>query len=201
MDKGIRPAANAKFLELIPTRVKTREGNTAFRKTVIAFIMEQFGATLASAATHYNHAFIDARKKAETDTVLAEQLEGLGRPEDKKGGRKPKAQPAPAGVIPVPVNALLQNFINAGVVPGAQPAPAAQITAAAAAVGLEGLGEETGSEDSSEDAPQGDEAAPQLFSVYKVAKGTMVAEGLTREQADELVAKAAAAKKAKLEVR
>jgi hypothetical protein len=51
------------------------------------------------------------------------------------------------------------------------------------------------------DAPTEDAAAPQTFSVYKVAKGTLVAEGLTREQADELVAKAKAAKKAQLEVR
>ena len=76
MDKGIRPAANAKFLELIPTRVKTREGNTAFRKTVIAYIMEEFGATLASAATHYNHAFINARTLAATNAELAGHLEG-----------------------------------------------------------------------------------------------------------------------------
>ena len=204
MDKGIRPAANAKFLELIPTRVKTREGNTAFRKTVIAYIMEEFGATLASAATHYNHAFINARALAATNAELAGHLEGLGRPEDKKGGRKPKAKPEAAAVVPGASQADAQNTEDNTPVTAAEllglvntdedTPPAAQITLAASQVGLEGL---------QQDAPQEPEtpAAPQTFSVYKVAKGTLVAEGLTREQADELVEKAAAAKKAKLEVR
>lgn len=200
MDKGIRPAANAKFLELIPTRVKTREGNTAFRKTVIAFIMEEFGATLASAATHYNHAFINARALAATNAELAGHLEGLGRPEDKKGGRKPKAKPEAAPATPAatedntPVTAAeLLGLVNTDGDDEAPP-PAAHITLAASQVGLENL---------QQDAPREPEtpAAPQTFSVYKVAKGTLVAEGLTREQADELVEKAAAAKKAKLEVR
>jgi hypothetical protein len=201
MDKGIRPAANAKFLELIPTRVKTREGNTAFRKTVIGFIMEEFGATLASAATHYNHAFINARTLAATNPELAGHLEGLGRPEDKKGGRKPKAKPEAAPATNDD-SATMSDVASSVMLGGDDssddaPPPAAQITLEASQVGLEGLGQQ-------EEAPQGDapqEPAVQTFSVYKVAKGTLVAEGLTREQADELVAKAAAAKKAKLEVR
>ncbi len=202
MDKGIRPAANAKFLELLPMRVNTREGNTAFRKNVICFIMEQYGATLASAATHYNFAFIAAREKAKTDEALAALLVGLGRPEDKKGGRKPKAQPAatpkaPAkpSVIPQPVNVLLQNMLTANVV-----LPTAHITAAAALVGLEDLlQEEVAAETVAEEEVAADTIT--LYSVYKVAKGTCVAQDLTLEQADELVAKAAAAKKAKLEAR
>lgn len=199
MDKGIRPACNAKFLELIPTRVNTREGNTAFRKTVIAFVMEEFGATLASAATHYNHAFINARALAATNAELAQQLVGLGRPEDKKGGRKPKAKPEAAPATPAatedntPITAAeLLGLVNTD--GDEAPPPAAQITLAASQVGLENLQQDTPQE------PETPEA-PQTFSVYKVAKGTLVAEGLTREQADELVAKAAAAKKAKLEVR
>jgi len=205
MDKGIRPACNAKFLSELPARVNTKAGNTLFRKTVMHHIMEEFGATLASAATHYNHAFLAAKELAKTDATLATQLEGLGRPEDKKGGRKPKAVTPPAvsnSVIPVPVNSILQNFINAGVVQGA---PAATTEAGDTAQAVE-------------EAPQGAVLLsegikentsvqtvtinpPALFSVYKVAKGTLVAEGLTREQADELVAKAKAAKKAQLEVR
>lgn len=201
MDKGIRPACNAKFLSELPARVNTKAGNTLFRKTVMHHIMEEFGATLASAATHYNHAFLAAKELAKTDATLATQLEGLGRPEDKKGGRKPKAVTPPVSnsVIPVPVNSILQNFINAGVVQGA---PAATTEAAQAveeapqgAVLLsEGIKENTSVQTVTINPPA-------LFSVYKVAKGTLVAEGLTREQADELVAKAVAAKKAKLEVR
>lgn len=221
MDKGIRPACNAKFLELLPTRVNTREGNTAFRKNVIGFVMEQFGATLPSAATHYNHAFINARALAvdekqtpEYRALLSTQLAGLGRPEDKKGGRKPKPKAQPAAttpsVIPTPVNALLQNFIKAGAVPNAQP-PAAVITDAAAQVGLEDLHEEQqeeGGEEPSDEAPQGGDEQPAdavpavtLYTVFKSVKGTEVAKDLTEDQADELIAKAAAAKKAKLDKR
>ena len=129
MDKGIRPAAIAKFNELLPTRVNTREGNTAFRKTVMASIMEDFGITLASAATHYNHAFMEAKK----DPAKAELLVGLGRPEDKKGGRKKVVKAAaPAAEATTVADVLMSNILqsrtgNEG---------AAVITDAAAAVGL-----------------------------------------------------------------
>jgi len=82
MDKGIRPACNAKFLELLPQRETL--GNTEFRRAVMASIMEDFGCSLASAATHYNHSFKTVK------TANPELVEGLGRPEDKKGGRKKK---------------------------------------------------------------------------------------------------------------
>jgi hypothetical protein len=85
-DKGIRVNVNHKFVELLAERAAT--GNTRFRANVIGYAMEEFGITLASAATHYNHAFKEAKKVPE----LAELLLGLGRPEDKKGGRKPKAK-------------------------------------------------------------------------------------------------------------
>ena len=88
MDKGIRPAVNRKFVELLPQRAEL--GNTRFRAEVIAFAMEDYGITLASAATHYNHAF----KVAKAVPELAATLEGLGRAEDKKGGRKPKVKVA-----------------------------------------------------------------------------------------------------------
>lgn len=85
-DKGIRINVNHKFVELLPQRAEW--GNTRFRKEVICYAMEEFGITLASAATHYNHAF--KLVKAATP----ELVEGLGRAEDKKGGRKPKAKVA-----------------------------------------------------------------------------------------------------------
>jgi hypothetical protein len=85
-DKGIRVNVNHKFAELLPQRAEL--GNTRFRAEVIGYAMEEFGITLASAATHYNHAKIEAAKVPE----LAAQMEGLGRAEDKKGGRKPKAK-------------------------------------------------------------------------------------------------------------
>lgn len=85
-DRGIRVNVNHKFAELLPQRAEL--GNTRFRAEVIAYAMDEFGITLASAATHYNHAKIEAAKVPE----LAAQMEGLGRAEDKKGGRKPKAK-------------------------------------------------------------------------------------------------------------
>jgi hypothetical protein len=198
MDKGIRPAAIAQFAALLPTRVNTREGNTAFRKSVIAHLEENFGITHAAGATHYNHAFIDARTRAATDPELAALLAGLGRPEDKKGGRKKKAvAPAAPSVIPTPVGALLQNFINAGVVQGPQqPTPEAAVLGEAP--DNEASPQETVEEAQEEAQPE--QATPTLYSVRKVQKGTVVAEGLTLEQANELIAAAAAAKKAKLEL-
>ena len=85
-DKGIRPYCNRKFVELNEQRRRGLIGNTAFRKSVMCDIMEQFGITLASAATHYNHAF-----KLVKD-LNNELVDGLGRAEDKKGGRKPKVK-------------------------------------------------------------------------------------------------------------
>ena len=85
-DKGIRVNVNHKFVELLSQRAAL--GNKRFRAEVIGYAMEEFGITLASAATHYNHAFKEAKKVPE----LAELLQGLGRAEDKKGGRKPKVK-------------------------------------------------------------------------------------------------------------
>ena len=81
-DKGIRVNVNHKFAELLPQREAL--GNTRFRAEVIGYAMEEFGITLASAATHYNHAF--KLVKANNPELVV----GLGRPEDKKGGRKKK---------------------------------------------------------------------------------------------------------------
>ena len=90
MDKGIRPAARVKFVELNEQRRRAVEpyngtkANTLFRKHVMCYLMEEFGITLASAATHYNEAFKLVRE------ATPELVAGLGREEDKKGGRKPK---------------------------------------------------------------------------------------------------------------
>lgn len=100
MDKGIRPACNAKFAELLPQRATL--GNTGFRKAVIGYLMEEFGITGASGATHYNHSFKLVK------AANPELVEGLGRPEDKKGGRKRKvvAEAAPAAEYVEPVQTV-----------------------------------------------------------------------------------------------
>lgn len=83
IDKGIRPATNALFVAMLPQRAEL--GNTGFRKTIMSQIMDDFGITLASAATHYNHAFKECK------AANAALVEGLGRAEDKKAVGKPKA--------------------------------------------------------------------------------------------------------------
>jgi hypothetical protein len=95
MDKGIRAFARTYFAAQNALRVKGEvysgpKANTSFRKAVMAKLMEEFGVTLASAATHYNEALIETRKKT------PEAVEGLGRPADKKGGRKKKEDAVPA---------------------------------------------------------------------------------------------------------
>lgn len=134
MDKGIRPAAKAKFAELLPTVAEV--GYTAFRANVNAFLMDEFGIGIDPAASSFNW----ARKEALKDPAAAALLEGKMRPADKLGGRKRKV----SAVAPT-------------------------------------------------------EAAEQtVFSVYKKADGTLIAEGLSFEDATALVAKAKAAKKAAL---
>jgi hypothetical protein len=96
MDKGIRPAARSKFVELNELRRRGEgdytgpKANTVFRKHVMCFLMEQYGISLASAATHYNEAFKLVKE------ATPELVSGLGRAEDKKGGRKPKVREAAA---------------------------------------------------------------------------------------------------------
>jgi hypothetical protein len=83
MDKGIRPAANNKFMEMLPQRAEL--GNTRFRKEILAWLELEFDCTRAAAATHYNFAFKQC-KAAHPELVV-----GLGRPEGKNnGGRKKK---------------------------------------------------------------------------------------------------------------
>ncbi len=92
MDKGIRPWARQRFQELNELRRRNEapyvgpKANTIFRKQVIGELMEQFGISLASASTHYNDAFRFLKE------LNADLVSGLGRPEDKKGGRKKKVQ-------------------------------------------------------------------------------------------------------------
>ena len=173
LDKGIRAFCDAKFIELLPTRENSRLGNMAFRKSVREAVMEAFGCTGAAASTHYNHSFIEARKKPE----LAELLQGLGRPEDKKGGRKPKP----------PIAATTETT------PEATPTEGAAETAPT-----------EGAEDGTiEEVPNPNgwdsKLVPPTYSVRK-KDGTVIASGLTQEQAQELIEKAKKAKKGAMEM-
>ncbi len=153
MDKGIRPAARNKFVELNEQRRRGDapytgpKANTVFRKNVMGYLMEEFKISLASAATHYNEAFKLVKE------ATPELVSGLGRPEDKKGGRKPKVQAEAAAPAA-----------------GEEAAPAAAI-----------------------------EAPKVVLYTVKKKDGSVVAADLSEEQANELVAKAKAAKKGALE--
>ena len=189
MDKGIRPYCRAKFVELNEQRRRNLMTNTQFRKTVMADVMEQFGVSVASAATHYNDAFKNIKE------LNAELVSGLGRPEDKKGGRKPKAKPA---AVEPETGSTLSDVLLSNVL--------------SARAGNEGEGEvETPAPPVARggDAVQEPEPEPVLalaaptaptVRVCKVADGTVVADGLTQEAAEQLIAKAAAAKKSKLQI-
>ncbi len=78
--KGIREFTNAKFAQLLPELGTL--GNTGFRKSVMEAVVNEFSISVASAATHYNHSL----KVARFENPKA--VESLGRPEDKKGGRR-----------------------------------------------------------------------------------------------------------------
>lgn len=81
MTQGIRAFTIDTFNANLASREKT--GNVEFRRTVMAMTCAAFDISIASAATHYNHAL----KLAKETNPSA--VEGLGRSEDKKGGRKP----------------------------------------------------------------------------------------------------------------
>lgn len=81
MTLGIRDFTNAKFVEYLPLRAEL--GNAGFRARVMEETVIMFGISVASAATHYNHSLKQARINN------PESVKDLGRPVDKKGGRKP----------------------------------------------------------------------------------------------------------------
>jgi hypothetical protein len=146
-------------------------GGKKFRRTILDWSVETLGITMAAAATHYNHAF-HRIKECEPELV-----QGLGRPEGKNnGGRKRKPAAAPA-VAPAP---LLLTYTPAA-------APATDLSVLLQAPVLPLLPE----------AP----AAVQTFTVVRCKDGAEVATGLTKEAAEEMIAKAAAAKKAKLQIK
>lgn len=81
MTKGIREYTTARFNKYLPQQQAGELSNKDFRAKVMNGAIEKFGISIASAATHYNHALKMTRLEA------PKAVEGLGRPEDKKGGR------------------------------------------------------------------------------------------------------------------
>ena len=83
MTTGIRAYTNNRFAKYLPQFQAGELDGKSFRAKVMEGAVTKFGISIASAATHYNHA-LKMQRLADPKSV-----DGLGRPEDKKGGRKP----------------------------------------------------------------------------------------------------------------
>ena len=105
MTIGIRAAVNASFVQLLPQRAEI--GNRAFRAAVLNAAIAEHGISVASAATHYNHAFKQVK------AANPELVEGLGRADDKKGGRKPKVKSDTVAVVEAAAAVALFNVVKA----------------------------------------------------------------------------------------
>lgn len=81
MTKGIREYTDARFASHLPKFQSGELDGAAFRKAVMDGAIAAFSITTGSAATHYNHSLKEQRK------VDPKSVMGLGRPDDKKGGR------------------------------------------------------------------------------------------------------------------
>lgn len=104
MTQGIRAYCNARFAKYLPQLQDL--GNSGFRRKVMEGVVAKFGISVASSATHYNHAFRQAKLND------AASVAGLGRAEDKKGGR-PVQNPVTV------VNARTSTVVAEGVSMGA----------------------------------------------------------------------------------
>lgn len=83
MTQGIRAFVNTTFNNML--RQRNKLGDTEFRRSVMNAAIEEFGITLASAATAYNYALQLARQEN------PEKVEGLGRdPSKNNGGPRPQ---------------------------------------------------------------------------------------------------------------
>lgn len=81
MTKGIRDYVNARFAKHLPKFQSGEMSGRDFRAKVCDDAANKFGITLAAAGTHYNYS-LKQQRAADPKSV-----EGLGRPDDKKGGR------------------------------------------------------------------------------------------------------------------
>ena len=176
MSKGIRNYVNALFVELSPKRIAGEygpidnylaAGNRLFRKDVKQRAELQFSITDASSSTAYNKAFQECKKN------FPELVIGLGRPEDKKGGRK-------AGSV----NTVTPET-PAAETPAAE-TPAAVVDTVVDTAPVVAAVEPT--------------AAAVKIQVTRAKDGAVVAEVDTMEEAQALIDKAAKAKKAKLQI-
>ena len=160
MDKGIRQFVIRKFAELLPLRnaqpVDSKTRDKEFRRNVMHAAIEAFDCTIAAAATHYNHALLQAKQATPADVL------GLGRPEDKKGGRKKKV---------VAIVQETEGCVNRD-----------------AEIPEDAVGETAAPVDKEETPFEFSTVEPATFVVKKKKDNSIVAEGLSLTAAMEMVA-------------
>lgn len=81
MTKGIRAYTNERFAKFLSQVQAGELTGRDFRAKVMDGVVSKFEISVQAAATHYNHALKTFR------AIDPESVAGLGRPEDKKGGR------------------------------------------------------------------------------------------------------------------
>lgn len=185
MDKGIRPAAIAKFNELNELRRVGAEpyngdlvkANALFRRHVNTWLEQEFGITHAAACTHYAHALREAKR------LTPALVENLGRAEDKKGGRKKKVVVITTAAAPQPVLLLTYNPTPRLELDMLLQRPQVPLLPVVQAI---------------DDQLTPDHEVQTEYVVKRKRDGTIVAEGLTLEAARAMVQRAAAGKKAAL---
>lgn len=186
MDKGIRSGVGHKFNELLP-QWKAMGGKlpgSNFRHAVVAWTVENYEISWASACTAYNTALIDARKTSPELTL------GLGRPEGKKGGRKKKSTQVAQAVT-----------LLLGYTPTATAFEPVQFIDEQYEAALMAVAGSIPNVDVVDQVPNGSDAAVEVEKTYTVTRakdGVVIVSGITLAAAEELVSKAAAQKKAKL---
>lgn len=188
MDKGIRQGLVRKFqenLQVVTPEQKAKFGR-GFRRTLLDWAVAEFACTMAAASTHYNFAKDEAEK---VDPTISSWL---GRPPEKNnGGRKKKV----AAVVETPAadSAVVGDVTTSNIL-GNDTGEAGEETPAGDGSVLlsEGIKENTSEHTVTTN--------PDLVTVVKASDGSVVAEGIERAQAEELIAKAKAAKKATLKI-
>lgn len=105
MAKGIRQFVDAEFAkQLVKFQAGEIDGKK-LRNLVCTKAIAKFEISPASAATHYNHSL------TETRIANPKAVEGLGRPEGKKGGRQPDYV---VNVINVKTGAIVHEGVSQG---------------------------------------------------------------------------------------
>lgn len=184
MDKGIRTGVNFEFNRLLPTwkEMGGKLPGSNFRHAVVAWAVENYGVTWSSGCTHYNHSLIEAKK------LRPELCEGLGRPEGKKGGRKSNASKVANAVT------LLLGYTPAAEVGSVEFIDQQFVDQTPSTLLSVGVKEHT----STHTVVTNPIPEAKTFTVTRSKDGVVVAEGLVLADAEALVAKAKAAKKATL---